>query len=163
MSEKKKTRTRCGKSETATTRNFASWTFCNSHNAFWLVKNWHDAKFASWLLDKTTVTRSSNIELPERFSHPNFVFCLGRWFLFLWRLGLTVYYSCGTPCSAYWFRRRRLAITPNSHSQTRTNNPYKPVDYGKQSGADRRIVDFTSIMPRAQFNPYGIEGYDPIT
>jgi hypothetical protein len=32
---KKTTRTRCGKRETATTRNFASWTFCNSHNAFW--------------------------------------------------------------------------------------------------------------------------------
>jgi hypothetical protein len=66
MSEKKTTRTRCGNSETATTRNFASWTFRNSHNAFWHVKNGQDAKLASWLLDKTTAMRSGNIELPER-------------------------------------------------------------------------------------------------
>jgi hypothetical protein len=66
LNERKKTiRTRCGNSETATTRNFASWTFCNSHNAFWHVKNCHDAKFTSSLLDKTTATRSGNIELPE--------------------------------------------------------------------------------------------------
>jgi hypothetical protein len=66
VSEKKPTRTRCGNSETATTRNFAPWTFCNSPNAFWYVKNCHDAKFASWLLEKTTTTHSDNIELPER-------------------------------------------------------------------------------------------------
>jgi hypothetical protein len=68
MSEKT-ARTRCGKRETATTRNFASWTFCNSHNAFWQVKNCHDAKFVLWLLEKTittTATRSGNIELPDR-------------------------------------------------------------------------------------------------
>jgi hypothetical protein len=65
MSEKKTTRTLCGNSERSTTQNFASWTFCNSHNAFWHVKNCHDAKFASWLLDKTTVTRSGKTELPE--------------------------------------------------------------------------------------------------
>jgi hypothetical protein len=63
----KKTRTRCDKSKTAMTWNFASWTFCNSHNTFWHVKNCHDAKFASWLLEKTTVTHSGNIELPECF------------------------------------------------------------------------------------------------
>jgi hypothetical protein len=63
---KKPTRTRCGNSETAMTRNFASWTFCNSHNAFWHVKNCHEAKFGSWLLEKTTTTRSGNIEWPER-------------------------------------------------------------------------------------------------
>jgi hypothetical protein len=40
--------------------------FCNSHNAFWHVKKCHDVKFASWLLEKTTATRSGNIELPER-------------------------------------------------------------------------------------------------
>jgi hypothetical protein len=62
----KKTRTRCGNSETATTRNFASWKFCNSPKAFWHVKNCYDAKFASWLLDKTTATRSGKTELPER-------------------------------------------------------------------------------------------------
>jgi hypothetical protein len=62
----KKTRTRCGNSETATTRNLALWTFCNSHNAFWHVKNCHEAKFASWLLEKTTTTCSGNIELLER-------------------------------------------------------------------------------------------------
>jgi hypothetical protein len=39
--------------------------FCNSHNAFWHVKKCHDAKFASWLLEKTIATRSGNIELPE--------------------------------------------------------------------------------------------------
>jgi hypothetical protein len=66
MSEKKTTRTGCGNTETATTQNFASWTFCNSHNAFWHMNKCHDAKFASWLLDKTTATRSGNIELPER-------------------------------------------------------------------------------------------------
>jgi hypothetical protein len=44
---------RCGKRKTAMSRNFASWTFCSSHNAFWQVKNCHDAKFASWLLEKT--------------------------------------------------------------------------------------------------------------
>jgi hypothetical protein len=63
---KKTTRTRCGNSETATTRNFASWTFCKSHNAFWHLKNCHDAKFALWLLGKTTGTRSGKTELPER-------------------------------------------------------------------------------------------------
>jgi hypothetical protein len=70
LNEQKKTaRTRCGKRETATTRNFASWTFCSSHNAFWQVKNCHDAKFASWLLKKTirtTTTRSGKTELTER-------------------------------------------------------------------------------------------------
>jgi hypothetical protein len=65
MSEKK-TRTRCGNSETATTRNFSLWTFSNSHNASWHVKNCHEAKFALWLLEKTTTMRSGNIELPER-------------------------------------------------------------------------------------------------
>jgi hypothetical protein len=40
--------------------------FCNSHNVFWQVKNGHDAKFSSWLLEKTTTTRSDKIELPER-------------------------------------------------------------------------------------------------
>jgi hypothetical protein len=65
MSEKT-TRTRCGNNETTTTRNFKSWTFCKSHNAFWHVKNCHDAKFALWLLDKTSATRSGNTVLPER-------------------------------------------------------------------------------------------------
>jgi CxxC motif-containing protein (DUF1111 family) len=65
MSEKT-TRTRCGNIEKATTRNFASWMFCNSHNAFWHVEKCHDAKFKSWLLEKMTTTRSGNIELPER-------------------------------------------------------------------------------------------------
>jgi hypothetical protein len=64
MSEKT-TRTRCGNSETATTRNFALQTFWNCHNAFWDGKNCHEVKFASWLLEKTTTTRSGNIELPE--------------------------------------------------------------------------------------------------
>jgi hypothetical protein len=62
---KKTTRTLCGNSETATTRNFTSWMFCNSHNTFWHVKNCHYAKFASWLLDKMTA-RSGNTELSER-------------------------------------------------------------------------------------------------
>jgi hypothetical protein len=60
---------RCGKRETATTQRFTSWTFYSSHNAFWQVKNRHDAKFASWLLEKMTAmtaTRSGNTELPER-------------------------------------------------------------------------------------------------
>jgi hypothetical protein len=35
--------------------------FVNSHNAFWQVKNCHDAKFASWLLEKTTTTCSGKI------------------------------------------------------------------------------------------------------
>jgi hypothetical protein len=65
MSEKT-TRTRCGNSEAATTRNFALWAFCNSHTAFWHVNKYHDAKFASWLLDKMTTTRSGKTELPER-------------------------------------------------------------------------------------------------
>jgi hypothetical protein len=30
------------------------------------MKNCHDAKFASWLLEKTTATRSGNTALPER-------------------------------------------------------------------------------------------------
>jgi hypothetical protein len=63
---KKMTRTGCGNIETATTRNFASWMFCNSHNAFWHVNKCHDAKFVSWLLEKTTGTRSGIMELPER-------------------------------------------------------------------------------------------------
>jgi hypothetical protein len=65
MSEKT-TRTRYGNIETAPTRNFASWMFCNSNNAFWHVEKCHDEKFASWLLEKTTAKRSGNIELPER-------------------------------------------------------------------------------------------------
>jgi hypothetical protein len=65
MSEKK-TRTCCGNSETATTQNFALWTFCNSHNTFWHVKNCHEVKFASWLLEKMTTTRSGNTKLSER-------------------------------------------------------------------------------------------------
>jgi hypothetical protein len=65
MSEKR-SRTLCGDIKTATTRNFASWMFCNSHNAFWQVKHCHDAKFASWLLQKTTGTCSGKMELPER-------------------------------------------------------------------------------------------------
>jgi hypothetical protein len=40
--------------------------FGNSHNVFWHVKDCHEAKFASWLLEKTTTTRSGKIELPER-------------------------------------------------------------------------------------------------
>jgi hypothetical protein len=40
--------------------------FCNSHNVFWHVEKCHDAKLASWLLEKTTATHSGNIDLPER-------------------------------------------------------------------------------------------------
>jgi hypothetical protein len=43
------------------------WQYQNSHNAFWHVKNCHDAKIVSWLLEKTTETRSGMMELPERF------------------------------------------------------------------------------------------------
>jgi hypothetical protein len=39
----------------------------NSHNAFWHVEKFHDAKFVSWLLEKMTETRSGIMELPERF------------------------------------------------------------------------------------------------
>jgi hypothetical protein len=35
--------------------------FCNSHNAFWLVSICHKAKFALWLLEKTTTTRCGKI------------------------------------------------------------------------------------------------------
>jgi hypothetical protein len=63
---KKTTRTCCGNNETAMTRNSHRGCFCNSHNAFLGVKKCHDAKFASWLLEKTTAMRSGNIELPER-------------------------------------------------------------------------------------------------
>jgi hypothetical protein len=66
MSEKKTTRTRCGNIKTATTWNFTSWMFCNSHNAFWHVEKCHDAKFMSWLLEKTTGTCSGIMEFPER-------------------------------------------------------------------------------------------------
>jgi hypothetical protein len=41
--------------------------FFNSHNAFWHVKNCHEVKFTSWLLDKMITTRSGKTELPERF------------------------------------------------------------------------------------------------
>jgi hypothetical protein len=61
-----KTGARCGDSETATTRTFELWTCCNSHIAFWHVKNSHESKFASWPLVKTIATRYGDIELPER-------------------------------------------------------------------------------------------------
>jgi hypothetical protein len=38
----------------------------NNHNALWHVKKCHDAKFVSWLLEKTTTMRCGIMELPER-------------------------------------------------------------------------------------------------
>ena len=41
---KKKTTTRSGIRETATTRNVVLWLFFNNHNAFWHYRNSHNAK-----------------------------------------------------------------------------------------------------------------------
>ena len=60
----KKTTTRCGIREIATTRNFVLWSFLNKRNASWHVKIWHDAKFVSWLLKEMT-TASSEVEVVE--------------------------------------------------------------------------------------------------
>ena len=55
----KTTATRCGITETATTRHFMLWLFLNNRNALWHVKICRDARVVSWLLKEMT-TRSSD-------------------------------------------------------------------------------------------------------
>ena len=59
----KNTTTRCGITETATTRNFVLWLFLNNGNALWHVKICHDAKVVLWLLKKMTITSSDFMKI----------------------------------------------------------------------------------------------------
>jgi len=61
----KKTTTRCGITETATTRNFVLWLFLNNRNALWHVKICHDAKIVLWLLKEMTTTSSDFMKIPQ--------------------------------------------------------------------------------------------------
>ena len=61
----RKTTTRCGITETATTWNFVLWLFLNNRNALWHVKICHDAKVVLWLLKEMTTTSSDFRKIPK--------------------------------------------------------------------------------------------------
>jgi len=63
--ERKKTTTRYGIRETATTRNLMLWLFLNNRNALWHVKICHDAKVVLWLSKEMTTTSSDFMKLPQ--------------------------------------------------------------------------------------------------
>jgi len=61
----KRSTTRCGITETATTRNFVLWLFLNNRNALWHVKIRNDAKVVLWLLKEITTTSSDFMKIPQ--------------------------------------------------------------------------------------------------
>jgi len=61
----KKIETRCGITETATTRNGVLWLFLNNRKALWHVKICHDAKVVLWLLKEMATTSSDFMKIPQ--------------------------------------------------------------------------------------------------